>query len=169
MEKPCGKSTKLDALMPVTKDEILGALPSLSHADLLAVQALASALVGGVGAALSLQGAACFNALVSALGAQITYSAIEQTKTGKLFIKRLPDFIKFLDANFAGWDSNKLTQMAFLRMIFCLIKEDLQKRDVTPSLGMVVSNMLRIRDVFELAFPGYLSAGMGEVILKGFK
>lgn len=154
------------------KDEILGVLPTLDRTSLEAIHALTGALLGATGAIdspLPPQQAVCFNALVSALGASIAYASLANTQTGKLFNKRMPDFITFLDTNFKGWDSNKITQLAFLRMIFTLIKDDLQKRDVTPSVGMVVSNMIRIRDVFEQAFPGYLSGGMGEVILKRFK
>src|ERR1700691_3458978 len=118
----------------MTKDAILAALADLSITDLRAVHAVSGQLLGAHGGAmldgLPLQAQLIFEALVTALGASISYASVAHTQTGKLFIKRLPDFEKFLNVNFKGWNSHKVTQLAFLRMIFTLIKDDLQKRDV---------------------------------------
>lgn len=157
----------------MTKDEILGALPTLEPAELEAIQALIGHLLGAptgpFDAAWPPAYQITFDALASALGAAISYASIANTKTGALFKKRMPEFTQFLDNHFKGWDGNKVTQIAFLRMLFTLIKDDLEKRNVTPSLGMIVSNMIRIHSVFDGAFPGYLEAGAGHLILGKFK
>jgi len=152
----------------MTKDEILAALPKLKQADLEAVHALAGHLLGLVPANAAQGGGPAFDALVTALGLSMAYQTLMGTKAGQIFNKRVPELVKYLDSHFAGWDDNKLSQLAFLQFLYGLIITDLKERNVTASVGMVISNMSRIPELLENAFPGYLRSGMGEVILRQF-
>lgn len=155
------------------KESIFGALPKLSRDDLVAVHLMAGHLLGAATAPID-EGAgtanqAIFNALVAALGLPLAYSSFNLTSSAKLFEKKLPSLIEFLNVNFKGWDAKKVTQLAFLRMLFGLLVDDLKEREVTPSMGILISNMGRIPEVFDNAFPFYRESGLGKVILKKFQ
>lgn len=155
----------------VTKGQILEILPKLTRTDLEQVHATAGSLLGGAtGAAESgPTGVAevTFNALVTALGLSMPYSALP-TDIARRFKNAVPPLVKFLDSNFPGWASNKITQLAFLRMLFGLLVDDLKGRGVTPRIGMIVVNMVRLPEVFNAAFPDYLEAGLGGIILNQY-
>lgn len=157
----------------MTKDEILAALPLLPRPDLEAIAAIAQSLLGGrlSNAAVTATplAAPLFGALCDAVNATAALSNMTGTTTGKTFEKHLPGTTKFLDHHFKGWDDNKLVQLAFLRMLTELLRDDLKERGVTPSLGILISNLGRLPEVFDNGYPGYLEAGMGSLILKHFR
>lgn len=157
----------------ITKDHILAALTTLTRPDLEAIQAVCSSLLGGrmgnVAAPANPLAGPIFNALSRAVNATVSLSNLTGTTAGKTFEKHLPAVGKFLDAHFKGWDSNKLVQTAFLSMLMELLRDDLKARGVTPSLGIMVSNLGRLPEVFDNAYPSYLEAGMGSLILNHFR
>lgn len=155
----------------ISKSDILGALPKLSRGDLEAVHAMASHLLGATAApatAGGTLGGAVFDALVAALGASMAYSRYSPTAS-RQFEKKLPDLTKFLDQHFEGWNQNKVSQLAFLKMLFSLLADDLKERGVAPTIGIMVTNIPRLSEVFNNAFPGYLANGLGSMILKNFQ
>lgn len=148
----------------------MAALPSLARADLEAVHGLCTHLLGATGTAQPGAlgaGLALYDALVTALGASVPYSALP-TDSARRFRKAVPHFIKFLDTNFVGWDSNKITKTAFLRMLFTLLVTDLKGRGVSPSVNIIIVNMGRMSEVFDNSFPNYLENKLGHVILKQY-
>lgn len=154
------------------RDDIIGALPKLSQPDLIAIQSLISALIkpaGEVSGQAGGSGPIIFEALSGAVNATVALANLTGTATGKTFQKHLPAVTKFLDAHFKGWDANKLVQTAFLSMLMELLRDDLKERGVTPSLGIMVTNLLRLPEVFSNAFPNYLEAGLGDMVLRHFK
>lgn len=156
----------------MNKDEILAALPALTRPELEAIQAVTSSLLGAATAAFEpgagTLAAGLLNALCVAVNAAVTPSTLAGTTAGKTFNKHLPAVTKFLDAHFKGWDANKLVQTAFLSMLMELLRDDLKERGVTPSLGIMVTNLLRLPEVFSNAFPNYLEAGLGDMVLRHF-
>lgn len=155
----------------MNRDDIIGALPKLSQPDLIAIQSLISALIKPAGEVLGQAGGngpIIFEALSGAVNATVALANLTDTATGKTFQKHLPAVTKFLDAHFKGWDANKLVQTAFLSMLMELLRDDLKERGVTPSLGIMVTNLLRLPEVFSNAFPNYLEAGLGDMVLRHF-
>lgn len=155
------------------KDKILAALPALDRASLGAIQAVIASLLNGPTAAHD-KGAteltlAVFNALQATVGQPTAYKTFAQTTAAKHLQKRLPDMGTFLNANFSGWDKNKVGQQAFLQMLFGLLADDLKSRGVKPTLGIMVNNLGRLAEAFNDAFPGYLTGKMGALILKRFQ
>jgi len=153
----------------MTKDDILTALPSLNRADLEAVQAVALSLLKGRpsnGAVIAPQ--TVFDALVATLGRPMPYSSLPPT-LAKYYDANSPGLIIFFNKYFKGWDSNQITQTGFLRMIFSLIVYDLKERGAPPSIAALIYNLPRIYEIVDNAFPGYLKANMGHMILKMFK
>jgi hypothetical protein len=153
----------------VSKDQILGALPALNASDLTMVQAAVNQLLGAATGATEPGagplGETVFSALGAALGLSVPFAALP-SDIARRFKNSLPPLVTFLDTNFDGWQANKITQLAFLRMLFGLLVDDLKRRGVNPMIGIIIVNMVRLPEVFNAAFPGYLEAGLGGVILK---
>lgn len=159
----------LKSTHPMVKDDILAALPALSRPELEAIQAVCTSLLGGRPAAFEpgagTLAAGLLNALCAAVNAAVTPSNLIGTTTGKTFDKHLPAVGRFLGAHFKGYDDNKLVELAFLRLLADLLRDDLKERGVTPTIGILVTNLTRLPEVFDNAYPGYLAAGMGGFIL----
>ncbi len=156
----------------MTKDQLLSALPSLTRPELEQVAAVAASLLGGrianVAVPASPLAAPIFEALSVAANATVTLENLSGTTAGKGFAKYLPAVTKFLDAHFEGWAYNKLVQSAFLSMLMELLRDDLKERGVKPTLGVMVNNLGRLPEVFDNAYPGYLEARMGGLVLQHF-
>jgi len=155
--------------MGLTKTDILAALPKLSQVDLVAIQVMAASLLKGRTAALpagaGLVHQTTLNALLATVGA--TQGAPKALLTK--FNAKLPGLTRFLDENFPGWGKNRVTQEAFLRMLFGLLHDNIKSIGLTPSLGVMINHLGRMHEVVEDAFPNYLASGMGPVILKRFQ
>ncbi|SRR6266852_4417557 len=152
--------------MPLTKDQILGALPNLSQADLAMVHAMSGQLLAPT-QGMSDTKQVLFDALAATISHPMPYSNMP-TNLASQFERHFPDLLLFFDKHFKGWDSNKIVQTGFLRMIFSLIADDLKRHGVTPSIGMLVHNLPRIYEIVDNAFPNYLKNNMGHMILKIF-
>lgn len=157
----------------MNKDDVLSALPALTRPELEQVYAVAGTLLGDRTSAITAPAPPLAAELVSAVSgacnAMVSHQTLAGTTTGKTFDKHLPAITKFLDHHFDGWSHNKLVQAAFLSMLIELLKDDLRARGVNPSVGVLVGNLGRLPEVFDNAYPGYLEAGMGHVILNHFK
>ena len=156
----------------MTKDKILGALPKLSQPDLEAIIALATSLTNGRTGALQ-KGAdtvsqTILTALAATAGLNVGSISLPE-RTQQQFNKRCPKFISFLDEHFKGWAANKNSQLAFLKMLFELLADDLKERGINPSIGIMVVNLGRIPEVIDAAFPDYRASGMTDLILRHFK
>ena len=162
----------------MTRDEIIGALPNLDQADLKAIQVLItnlvrspSPIIGRTGAIQNVADAASqltLNALAATVGlSNATFSLPERTQGH--FDKRCPKLINFLDENFTGWDTHKNSQIAFLRMLFGLLADDLKERGVNPTIGIMILSLGRIPEIVDAAYPGYRESGMTDLILRHFK
>lgn len=152
------------------KDEILTALPLMSHSDLMAIHAMAGHLLqphplGGNDGASTLA-PILFDALQATAGGTVPYASVALTKTGKLLIKNAPNVEQFFNKHFKGWDKNKIVKLAFIQLMTMLLSDDLKERGVTPTLGIMVANLNRLPEVFRNAFPGYLETGVGPLLLK---
>lgn len=162
--------------MDLTKDQILAALPTLGKADIEAVYSMAGHLLGQLGAVQGPQNVGAtlladmtFTALGAALGHPRPYQTYSPTAK-RQFEAKIPTLISFLDGNFKGWDRTKNVKIAFLQMIFGLLVKDLRGRGVNPTIGILITNLQRVPEVFDNSFPGYRESGIAvATILKHFK
>lgn len=155
----------------LTKDDILAALPNLNRSELEAIHAIAASLLNGRVSNISNEGVTVrqtiFDALAVTIARPMPYASMPLA-LAKQYEAYFPDLVIFFDKHFKGWDSNKITQTGFLRMIFGLIAADLKARKVPLSIGAIISNLPRIYEIVDNAFPDYLEANMGDLILKIF-
>lgn len=155
------------------KDQILAELPKLSLEELTIVHSVSQSLIIGRTAKqlepASALAAMVFDALSGPLNVTMGYATMAGTKWGRQFEKKVPDLANWLDKHFAGWSDNKITQLAFLRMLFTMMSNDLKRRNLPRSLAMAVTNLDQIPRIIENAFPGYIESGMGQIILQRFQ
>ncbi len=156
----------------MTKDEILAALPKLSPADLEAVAAMAGALLGARTAALpgpaATLAAVTFGALSGALNLTAGYASMPPSVQAS-FNKQMPGMVEFFNANFKGWDDNKVGQQAFLRMMFEALRDYLRAGEIKPTYKSMINIMPHMGRAFDNLFPGYLEAGATSIIMARFK
>lgn len=157
----------------LTKEQILGALPKLERPDLEAIHAVTGSLLGAATGVLTKPASplalTTFAALAGAVASPMPYASFNATSAARKFDAYLPDMTAFLNVQFSGWDKNKVSQQAFLTMLFGLLADDLKSRGVAPTLGIMVVNLKRLPEVFDNAFPNYREAGLGKMILKRFQ
>lgn len=151
------------------KDEILAALPKLTQSELEVVHGLSGHLLGVARLPVTGTAQAIINALLTATGQPTGYLNPLAATQWKAFEARVANLTLFLNQHFKGWDDNKITQLAFLTMLFQLLTDDLKRHGVKPTLGVMLINLKRIPQIFDDAFPDYLESGMGHVILSKFK
>ena len=155
--------------MTVTKGQILASLPKLSHAELQEISAVIGHLLTA-GAAVPIdeanpQVALSFDALSAALKLTAPLSSLPPALAVKLAKQADPLWV-FSHQHFEGWDDNKLKQIAFLRLMFKLLKDDLTRIGIKPTYTTMVHNMHRMPEVFDSAYPGYRDAGLAYIILN---
>ena len=154
------------------KDEILAALPKLPKGDLMAIQAVLNHLLGGPTGPLNAGGTVIapvmFEALARALPLAISPLNVP-SQTMRLYNERAAQIVLWLNENFTDWNTKKVTELAFLTSLFDLLIKDLRKNKITPTLGVVITHMIRIPKVFDDAFPGYIKSRMGNLVLKHFQ
>lgn len=157
----------------MTKDDVLAALPSFELEDLTVIHAITAKLIQGRTAPLALTAgtlpALAFQALSGPLNVTQSYQNVAGGKWGKQFEAKIENLGKWLDLHFDGWSVNKITQLAFLQWLFTLLSNDLKRRNLPRSLAMVVTNLEQIPRIIENAYPGYLQAGLGKLILSHFQ
>jgi hypothetical protein len=153
----------------MTKGEILKALPKLSRADLEAITAVAQSLLGAsqapkAGSAAPLA-AQLFEGISGALNLNASYGNMPAVLKVKLDAKAA-DLTGFFDRSFKGWDSNKTRQRKFLLFMFGLLREDLKRLKLKPTLTTMINNLHRMTEVFDDAFPGYRASGLASMVFR---
>ena len=152
--------------MPLTKDQILAMLPSLSHDDLKAIRA---AIGGLLPEAISTPRAMpegpsrwLAEAIATQLGGHPRFTGV----AAKAFDKNSPVFIDFLHQYFSKSLENKVTGCALIRYLLLLLIDDLKDMKVPVTRNTVTMNLHRIRDVFNDCFPGYGEAQAAYIITR---
>jgi hypothetical protein len=154
------------------KDSVLAALPSLTVDELIAVQTVCASLLKAHTGALPAQAdagtIAIFNALAATSGACISLDSLSPTLR-KAFDNKVLAFTSFLDKGFKGWDNSRVSQYAFLRSMFDLLKANLIAIGLNPSLTLLINHLHRMPQIIDDAYPGYIWSGVGDLILRHFQ
>jgi hypothetical protein len=108
-----------------------------------------------------------YSALLKATGSRTPYSLFMKTTAYPHWRRHLPDIERFIATNFPS--ANRITGLALATFTLQALCQDLKRRNVPISMGSVAKNLGRFADVFEDQFPGYLSSGLGPLILTMLK
>ena len=143
----------------------MGALPSLSQPDLLAIKTLAGALLheGAPDTQNNPENAQgwLFVALAGVLnmGHRLPDSI-------RPFNKNAPVFLGFVATHFSQVMHKKIDALAVMTGLLRLLSTDLKARGIPVTYNTMASHLPRIAEVFENAFPNYLDSGLAGLFVK---
>lgn len=157
----------------MNRDQILAALPALKPTALKAIRAACDGLLGEAATptAAPIESAPTgplgwlYDGLLIAIGLKVAWKQFGPSQAGKQFSKWGPEVVSFAQSAFPEAMTKKVSGLAIIRLLLELIVADLRKRKVPITLGTVTIHMQRVQDVFREAFPGYLEAGLGGLIV----
>lgn len=155
--------------MPLTKDQILAALPGLPPDTLRAIRAACGTLLGGDpatgkgGQQTAL--AWLFEAYASALGVRLGYAKFSGTAPGRQFSKNAPAALAFVATAFGPAMARKPMALGVMRFLFGLLLQDMHAKKIPVTVGTVATHLPRMEKVFRNEFPGYLESGITSFIL----
>lgn len=148
----------------MSKDQILAQLPLLSQTDLKAIQAVIGTLLtkGSPPATLSPNSAQAW--LYEALGAWgLGHLNASQMK---VFNKNASAALTFMEKNFKVALGNRTKFVSMMRFLIILLEEDLRRKELPITKGILLLNLPRIPEVFENAYPGYLRSGIAPTVMR---
>lgn len=154
----------------MTRDEILAALPKLSTAEQKSIMAALVALgVKGGGQqapTLSAQQRAVFDAIGHALNTKLAPGLLVRGVIAKHFDRCSTQMLNFVNHNFGFAMKGKVAMLALIRFMVVLVVDDLRKKRIRLTPGVVVLNLTRINEIFEDAYPGYLQGGLSKFLVN---
>lgn len=150
------------------RDQILAALPSLSQADLRAINAASGALMAGRHPVAPQPFETPQGWLAEALQGALGLGGAGARQLPSTFNKQAPTALAFMVQAF-GPLKNKTTTLAIMRLILGLLVADLKNKQVKISVGSLSSNLGRVQQVFEEAYPGYLENGIASLVLQAIQ
>lgn len=156
--------------------QILAALPSMSASDLSLLAGAIRQLQGGEPPPTGEEraGGPLFEAVKAVLGAKglafsrgDTYANFAKSKQFKAWeegSERVTDFVR---AHFGRL--KKVEELRLYKMLLPILLDKLTAQKVPISLGSVCSNIGRLTDTFDIAFPGYIGSGLARVVIKSMR
>lgn len=151
--------------MAATAKDIIASLPKLGAAELRQIRAALDYLLSKE--VKSSDDQLVYQSLTSVLGTGIPYQNFLKSTASQHWDRKLKSFLLFLDENFRG--ITKIQKRGLIKYMLILIVDDLQGKGLTPTLGMVVTNLDRVASVFDDNFPDYRKAGLTHIVLKQLK
>lgn len=154
--------------------EIIAVLPTMPKKDLVKIQDMIKLLVGNEEGDATNEENVVFQAMVEELRSvgvrqATTYESFRQTAAFKPWKKGIKEVDLFLNTKFGKYSFKKTDKHALCRLLFRTMLEEMRERGIPISLGSVAANVIRIPEMFERAFPGYLESGLAHLIPLAMK
>lgn len=147
-------------------NDMLRELPKLSQEELATVRAAIDHLLGSSDHLLD-NTSALYGAMITLLGIKLAYRDFNATKPYREWRKSAPAVVYFIDQTFPA--SGKISKMAITKYLLTALIDDLKARKVPVTLGVVVSNISRLPQIFDACFPNYRESGMAHLVLKALE
>jgi hypothetical protein len=144
-------------------NDVIALLPTLNKKELEAVIAVASQLLG-VNETPAPLAALVYDAISGALNSPMRLPMLPPSLRQR-FEKQLPDLTLLFNTDFHGWDDTKNLQIAFLRYMMNLLRDELVRLKLTPTPKLMIDNLPRIGIVFDNAFPNYRTSKLGNLLV----
>lgn len=147
--------------------QIIAFLPKLSRADLATVKAAAEHLLGGLNSEANDHTYPLFEAVRNIINSRISFLKFKTTNSFREWDKNASGVIQFIDETFPN--IGKTTRMAMMTYLVGALADDLKERGVPVTIGTMSSNLGRLPEVFEDAFPNYRGSGLVHLIVKSME
>jgi hypothetical protein len=143
--------------------ELIAKLPSLSQQDLRTLKAAIEHLLTKT----TESEPTLYDAMRKVLGDVPHYDIFKKSNVYAIWRKHNDYAEMFIAKNFP--EATKVQRLALMTFTVRALVNDLKSRDVPITVGSVAKNLGRFAAMFEGQFPGYLSSGMGPLILKALQ
>ena len=138
----------------MSKDQVLTLLPKLKRDELQAVKAVLDSLLSSKNNNVELWGDACR----VVLGIEQRF-AIVKTVAAKRNLDAAEEFLKSVLPEHC-----RAHLMAARQRLVSLLADDLKRRKVNPTVGIILANLGRLPEVFDNAYPDYRKSGLAWII-----
>lgn len=96
----------------------------------------------------------------------LSYGRFSQTRHFKAWKKSIPVVVSFLEDSFKGHAETETERLALCRVFIKAIIRDFKRRNIPVSIGTIATNLHRVQQSFDNAFPNYLQSGLAHLIPK---
>jgi hypothetical protein len=139
---------------------ILSQLPKLSQQELATIRAACDHLLDK-----KQETPVLYTSMLDILGQKgPSYSSFQRTASWKQWQKNLHEVESFYEKLFPNM--TKVQEAAVNSLLLQLLVDDLKYLKVAITIGIVSSNLGRVPEVFDRAFPGYRQSGMAGKLLE---
>lgn len=108
-----------------------------------------------------------YDAASNLLGISLPFTAFLKTQFGPSWKTKSVMALNFLETTFPK--ASKTERLALARMLLHSLVANLRKRGLTPSIGLIATNIDSFPELFETAFPGYKANGIAHLVLSAMK
>lgn len=147
--------------------QVLSLLPVLSQSELATVKTAAEQLLVSSGAG-SDEPDLLYDALRAVLNVKLPYSRLPSSMR-KVWDKNAPIVVHFMEVTWKVTKAQKVMRLAIMKFLVNLVIDELKAQRVPISLGTVITNLHRIEEVYDRAFPDYRKSGLSGLIIKAME
>lgn len=154
-------------------ETIVSQLPTMSAGDLTKIRQLTEMLLGSQ---VEVQASddderIIFEAVKAELQATgirtiLSYGRFSQTRHFKSWKRGIPVVVGFLEDSFKGHANTEIERLALCRVFIQAMIRDFKRRGIPVSIGTIATNLHRVQQSFDNAFPSYLESGLAHLIPK---
>jgi hypothetical protein len=157
--------------MAQSLDTIASQLPSLKQSDLIKIRQLTDLLIGG-GSETQPENEferMMLEAVKSELAREgvrsaISYKSITESRYANTWRKGVSVTNEFLDTTFKGHIKSDTHKLGLCRVLARITIDELKKREIPISIGTIASNLQRVPQSFDNAFPNYIRSGLAYLV-----
>lgn len=150
----------------------LGALSGLTQAELATVRAACEHLLNREDTRDD-PTKPLYDSVLRAMGGshhgtyRLRWGLFKGTTTYSTWKKNAPGVVSFIDQTYP--QASKVAKMGILQVLLDALLEDLKQRGVPITIGVVVSNLSRLPEIFDTCYPDYRKCGMAGLVLKAME
>lgn len=158
---------------------VISSLPSMGRTELRNMQQAISLLLAEQPATDARHQADSFEMLLYQAVAEelksrgirqhIPFEAFTQTRQYKAWKRGLQHVKDFISSQFKNHAKDERAKRGLLRLLISALCDELKERNISVGLSTIASNISRLPEVFDNAFPGYLSSGLAFIVPLAMK
>lgn len=160
--------------MEITVDAIASHLTTLKQSELQKIRQLTDLLMGG-GVSTTQPDDPFERIILEAIKSElsregvrsaISYSSIMESKYAKAWRKGVGVTSEFVEKTFKDHIKTDNHRLGLCRVLARITIDELKKREIPISIGTIASNLQRVPQSFDNAFPGYIKSGLAYLVAE---